>query len=144
MVGSSPKKVADHHMIVDPDIDTQVSVGTTRSGRVLENKQLIYKQNSEQMAAKYEPPKKRDELVTKRKAMVVEILGLDELKPIKRRIIMADQSIKTPEGVIYDVLVKVDKSVFLADFVIIDFEINIEVPIILGRPFLLLESIGRY
>uniref|UniRef100_M1DQ64 Uncharacterized protein n=1 Tax=Solanum tuberosum TaxID=4113 RepID=M1DQ64_SOLTU len=65
MVSSSSKEVAAHHMIVDPDIDTQVSVGTTQSGRVLENKPLIYKRNSEQVAAKYEPPKKEDESMIK-------------------------------------------------------------------------------
>ena len=32
-------------------------------------------------------------------------------------------------------LVKVESFIFSADFVIIDCEVNIEVPIILGRPF---------
>lgn len=39
-------------------------------------------------------------------------------------------------GVLYDVLVKVDHFIFLADFIILDCEINHKVPIILGRPFL--------
>ena len=33
-------------------------------------------------------------------------------------------------------LVKVDSFIFPADFVILDCEVNFEVPIILGRPFL--------
>ena len=35
-----------------------------------------------------------------------------------------------------DVLVKVDKLIFPADFVILDFEEDKKIPIILGRPFL--------
>jgi len=39
-------------------------------------------------------------------------------------------------GIICDVLVKVDTFIFQADFVILDCEVDFEVPIILGRPFL--------
>ena len=35
-----------------------------------------------------------------------------------------------------DVLVKVDKLIYPADFVILDFEEDKKIPIILGRPFL--------
>ena len=37
---------------------------------------------------------------------------------------------------IEDVLVKVDKFIFLADFIVLDVEEDKEIPIILGRPFL--------
>ena len=37
---------------------------------------------------------------------------------------------------IEDVLVKVDKFIFSADFIILDMEEDKEIPIILGRPFL--------
>ena len=37
---------------------------------------------------------------------------------------------------IEDVLVKVDKFIFLADFIVLDMEEDKEIPIILGRPFL--------
>ena len=40
------------------------------------------------------------------------------------------------ERKIEDVLVKVDKFIFLVDFIVLDFEADKEVPIILGRPFL--------
>ena len=49
---------------------------------------------------------------------------------------LADHSIKKPHGVIEDVLVKVDKFIFLIDFVILDFEENRSCPLILGRTFL--------
>ncbi|KAL5564686.1 hypothetical protein UlMin_027850 [Ulmus minor] len=37
---------------------------------------------------------------------------------------------------IEDVLVKVDKFIFPMDFIVLDYEADLEVPIILGRPFL--------
>ena len=49
---------------------------------------------------------------------------------------MADRSIVYPRGVIEDLLVKVDKFIFPADFVVLDMEEDRDVPIILGRPFL--------
>ena len=37
---------------------------------------------------------------------------------------------------IEDVVVKVDKFIFLVDFIILNMEEDTEIPIILGRPFL--------
>ncbi|XP_063937997.1 uncharacterized protein LOC135147891 [Daucus carota subsp. sativus] len=63
-------------------------------------------------------------------------LGLPELKPTNMSLQLADRSITYPRGIIEDVLVKVDKLIFPADFVILDFEEDKRIPIILGRPFL--------
>ena len=52
------------------------------------------------------------------------------------QLLMADRTIKWPIGILHDVLVKVESFIFPADFVILDCEVNFEVPIILGRPFL--------
>ena len=49
---------------------------------------------------------------------------------------MIDRSITYPRGIVEDVLVKVDKFIFLIDFIVLDMEENQEVPLILGRPFL--------
>ncbi|XP_070010892.1 uncharacterized protein [Nicotiana sylvestris] len=49
---------------------------------------------------------------------------------------MEDRSMKQPLGIIDDVLVRVDKFILPADFIILDSEVDYEVPIILGRPFL--------
>ncbi|XP_038887108.1 uncharacterized protein LOC120077291 [Benincasa hispida] len=49
---------------------------------------------------------------------------------------LTDRKIKSPEGKIEDVLVKVDNLIFPADFIILDYEADREVPIIPGRPFL--------
>ncbi|XP_062087012.1 uncharacterized protein LOC133793735 [Humulus lupulus] len=46
------------------------------------------------------------------------------------------RSVKHPRGIIEDVLVKVDKFIFPADFIVLDMEEDMDVPIILGRPFL--------
>ena len=49
---------------------------------------------------------------------------------------MAGRSHAYPEGKIKDVLVKVEKFIFPVDFIVLDFEVDKEVLIILGRPFL--------
>ncbi|KAL5560607.1 hypothetical protein UlMin_036818 [Ulmus minor] len=49
---------------------------------------------------------------------------------------LVDRSIKHPRGIIEDVLVKVDKFIFPANFIVLDMEEDREVPLILGRPFL--------
>ncbi|XP_019264298.1 PREDICTED: uncharacterized protein LOC109241924 [Nicotiana attenuata] len=53
---------------------------------------------------------------------------------------LADQTTITPEGIVEDVLVQVDKFVFPIDFIGMNMEENKEVPHILGRPFL---AMGR-
>lgn len=50
-----------------------------------------------------------------------------------------DRSITYPTGIVEDGLVKVDKFIFPTDFVVLDFEEDSEIPIILGRPFLAIE-----
>ena len=49
---------------------------------------------------------------------------------------LADRTLVFPRGVVEDVLVKVDKFIFPADFIVLDMEEDADVPIILGRPFL--------
>ena len=63
-------------------------------------------------------------------------LGLGELKPTRMSLQLADRSIKFPKGIIEDVLVKVENFIFPVDFVILDMSADVEVPLILGRPFL--------
>ncbi|XP_073304099.1 uncharacterized protein [Primulina huaijiensis] len=63
-------------------------------------------------------------------------LGLGEPKPTRMSLQLADRSVKYTRGVIVDVLVKVDKFIFPADFVVLDMEEDVEMPLILGRPFL--------
>nr|GEZ75552.1 reverse transcriptase domain-containing protein [Tanacetum cinerariifolium] len=49
---------------------------------------------------------------------------------------LADRSITRPKGVAEDIFVKVGKFHFLTDFVVVDFEADPRVPLILGRSFL--------
>ena len=67
-------------------------------------------------------------------------LGLGELKPTNITLSLADRSVKIPNGIVEDVLVKVDKFYYPIDFVVLDTEPIANgpnhVPIILGRPFL--------
>ena len=49
---------------------------------------------------------------------------------------MANRTVKRPIRILHDVLVKVESFIFLADFVILDCEVDFEVSIIHGRPFL--------
>ncbi|XP_022895350.1 uncharacterized protein LOC111409540 [Olea europaea var. sylvestris] len=63
-------------------------------------------------------------------------LGLGEAKSTTVSLQLADRSIKHPRGICEDILVKVDKFIFPADFIILDMEEDRDVPLILGRPFL--------
>ena len=67
-------------------------------------------------------------------------LGLGEFKPTNITLSLADRSVKIPNGIVEDILVKIDKFYYPVDFVVLDTEpIANEpnhVPIILGRPFL--------
>ncbi|GJW07488.1 reverse transcriptase domain-containing protein [Tanacetum coccineum] len=63
-------------------------------------------------------------------------LSLPELTPTCMTLELADRSISEPIGIAEDVYVTVGKSNFLADFVVIDFEPDPRVPLILGRSFL--------
>ncbi|GKB32825.1 reverse transcriptase domain-containing protein [Tanacetum coccineum] len=49
---------------------------------------------------------------------------------------LANRDICTPKGIVRDVFVPVGKFTFPADFVIVDYESDPRVPLILGRPFL--------
>nr|GEX32051.1 reverse transcriptase domain-containing protein [Tanacetum cinerariifolium] len=65
-----------------------------------------------------------------------EKLGDPELTPTRMTLELADRSITHPKGVVEDVSVKVGKFHFPTDFVVVDFEANPRVPLILGRSFL--------
>ncbi|XP_070017685.1 uncharacterized protein [Nicotiana sylvestris] len=62
--------------------------------------------------------------------------GLGMPRLISMILQMADRSIKRPTRIVYDVLVKVGKFHLPADFIILYCEIEKEISIILGRPFL--------
>nr|GEU41092.1 reverse transcriptase domain-containing protein [Tanacetum cinerariifolium] len=67
-------------------------------------------------------------------------LSLPKMSPTCMTLELADRLISRPVGVIEDVFVKVEMFHFLADFVVVDFDADPRVPLILWRSFL---KIGR-
>nr|GEX27069.1 reverse transcriptase domain-containing protein [Tanacetum cinerariifolium] len=63
-------------------------------------------------------------------------LSLPELTPTRMTLELADRSITHLKGVTIDVFIKVRKFHFPTDFVVVDFEADPRVPLILGRSFL--------
>ncbi|GKD77822.1 DNA-directed DNA polymerase [Tanacetum coccineum] len=63
-------------------------------------------------------------------------IGISELKPTRMSIQLADRSVKYPIGVCENLLVKINKFIFLVDFVVLEIDEVELVPIIMGRPFL--------
>ncbi|GKA84918.1 reverse transcriptase domain-containing protein [Tanacetum coccineum] len=63
-------------------------------------------------------------------------LSLPELTPTQMTLELADRSITRPKGLAKYVFVKVGKFHFPTDFVVVDFEGDPRVPLILGRSFL--------
>jgi len=74
-------------------------------------------------------------------------MGELEIMPTRMTLQLADRSITKPYGVIEDVLVRVKHFTFPADFVVMDIEEDANIPLILGRSFMLTAScvvdIGR-
>nr|GEV36105.1 reverse transcriptase domain-containing protein [Tanacetum cinerariifolium] len=62
--------------------------------------------------------------------------SLPELTPTLMTLELTDRSISRPIGVAEEVFVKVGKFHFLANFVVVDFDADPRVPLILGRSFL--------
>nr|GEY67069.1 reverse transcriptase domain-containing protein [Tanacetum cinerariifolium]GEY71369.1 reverse transcriptase domain-containing protein [Tanacetum cinerariifolium] len=63
-------------------------------------------------------------------------LSLPELTPTHMNLELANRSVTYPVSVAEDVFVKVGKFYFPADFVVVDYDVDPRVPLILARPFL--------
>ena len=61
---------------------------------------------------------------------------LEEIQPTTISLQLADRLVKYSLGILENMLVRVNKFIILVDFIILDMDEDIEVPIILGRPFL--------
>ena len=59
-------------------------------------------------------------------------LEIEEVQPMQMRLQFANRSFAKPEGKMEDVLVKVDKFLFIKDFVVLNYKVDREVLIILG------------
>ncbi|GJS43017.1 reverse transcriptase domain-containing protein [Tanacetum coccineum] len=96
--------------------------------KFLELAKIPLKENCSAMLLKKLPEKVGD--LGKKK------LSLPELTPTRMTLELADRSITYPKGLAEDVFVKVGKFHFPTDFVVVDFEADPCVPLILGRSFL--------
>ncbi|XP_057745035.1 uncharacterized protein LOC130962896 [Arachis stenosperma] len=67
---------------------------------------------------------------------LVRKLRIEEVKPVQMSLELVDKSIVYPRGVIENLLVKVDKFIYPADFVVLDSDEDDGDSIILERPFL--------
>ncbi|CAM8982724.1 unnamed protein product [Rhodiola kirilowii] len=63
-------------------------------------------------------------------------LKLGDLCPTNVIIRLADRSCRLPRGILKDVPIKVKNLYFPADFIVLDISEDVDIPIILGRPFL--------
>ncbi|XP_050918812.1 uncharacterized protein LOC127136272 [Lathyrus oleraceus] len=63
-------------------------------------------------------------------------LGLGTVQDTRMTFQFVDRSVRRPYGIMEDVLVKIDKFIFLVHFIILEMPEYKEIPLILGRPFL--------
>ncbi|XP_019416372.1 PREDICTED: uncharacterized protein LOC109327657 [Lupinus angustifolius] len=77
-------------------------------------------------------------------SMMRRIEGL-QLKPTRMSLQLGNRSVKYPEEVVEDVLVRVDKFLIPVDCSVINISKDVEIPLIWGRPFFRTEKNGyRY
>ncbi|WZZ60388.1 uncharacterized protein LOC106350296 [Brassica napus] len=63
-------------------------------------------------------------------------LGYDKFKPTKITLVLADRSVRLPEGVLDDVPIRINDCHVPTDFVVLKYRNEPKDPLILGRPFL--------
>lgn len=63
-------------------------------------------------------------------------IGLSESQPTRITLQLADRSISHHRGIIEDVYIKVDKFIFPIDFVILDVDDDVKLPLIIYREVL--------
>jgi len=65
-----------------------------------------------------------------------EKLSYPALSPTMMCVQLADSTVRYPEGIVENLLVRVKDTFILTDFVVLDMEGNLGIPLILERPFL--------
>ena len=132
----------------------------TKKGKYIHNGKIVVEGNCSTVIQKILPPKYKDPrsvtipcsigVVSVGKVLIdlgaiINLMPLSmcrrignlEIAPTRMTLQLADCLITRPYGVVEDVLVKVCHFTFIADFVIMDIEEDVEIPLILGRPFML-------
>ena len=65
-----------------------------------------------------------------------EKLSYPTLSPTTMCVQLADSTVRYPEGVVENLMVQVRNTFILVDFVVLDMEGDLGIPLKLGRPFL--------
>nr|GEU56193.1 DNA-directed DNA polymerase [Tanacetum cinerariifolium] len=114
-----------HDLLIMPKFASTIKSLLTNKDKLFELAKVPLNENYSAMLLKKLPEKLGD-----------PELSLQELTPIRMTFELKDRSITRPKGVAKDVFVKVAKFHFPTDFVVVDFEADPRVPLILGRSFL--------
>nr|GEU56191.1 reverse transcriptase domain-containing protein [Tanacetum cinerariifolium] len=138
-VQNNPNSFADDLLIM-PKFASTIKSLLTNKDKLFELAKVPLNENYSAMLLKKLPEKLRD---PGKFLIPCDFSGMDvchALADLGASIKLKDRSITRPKGVAEDVFVKVGKFHFPTDFVVVDFEANPIVPLILGRSFL---RIGR-
>ncbi|KAG9458841.1 hypothetical protein H6P81_003349 [Aristolochia fimbriata] len=109
----------------------QIKSITLRSGKVLEEKSNLREEDKENQ----QQDKEREEQDEGREVSR-QHKQKGELKETNIILQFADRSTKKPNGLIEDVPFRIGKFIYPCNFVVLDMEVDWELPLILGRPFL--------
>nr|GFA02846.1 reverse transcriptase domain-containing protein [Tanacetum cinerariifolium] len=113
-------------LLLMPKFSSTIKSLLTNKDKLFELAKIPLNENCSAMLLKKLPEKLGDP----------EKASLPEVTPTRITLELADRSITRPNGVDEDVFVKVGKFHFLTDFVVVDFEADPHVPLILGSSFL--------
>nr|GEX39678.1 hypothetical protein [Tanacetum cinerariifolium] len=122
----------------------EMKVVTTRSGLAYEGPSIptnspletVDEQNTEEITDKEHSNYPGRASINLTPLSIWKKLLLPELTPTQMTLKLADRSITRSKGVAEDVFIKVEKFHFPTDFVVVDFEADLRVPLILRRSFL--------
>ncbi|XP_070002520.1 uncharacterized protein [Nicotiana sylvestris] len=125
-------QVNDENVNDEVRIDSDDNVEETQNDVNLSRKRMIdIPENALEQILGY--AKFMKDLVTEKRSvncetikMTHQTLGIGQPRPKSMRLQMDDRTIKRPMGIIDDVLVRVDKFILAADFVILDCEVDYE------------------
>ncbi|XP_021657053.2 uncharacterized protein LOC110647496 [Hevea brasiliensis] len=75
---------------------------------------------------------------------ICQKLNVGELKPTTISLQLANRSMKYPIGILENIPIKVGKFFIPVDFIVLKMKEDIQIPIILGRPFLVTTRVTIY
>nr|GEU40759.1 reverse transcriptase domain-containing protein [Tanacetum cinerariifolium] len=118
-----------HALILMPKFSPTIKTLLTNKDKLSELARTLLNEHCSGVLLKKFPEKLGDPAIWNK-------LSLPELSPTCMNLELADRLISRPVGVIEDVFVKVGTFHFPVDFIVVDFDADPRVPLILGRSFL--------